>query len=191
MTFVPMADATAGAVADPDEYNRVTNNVRDLDTRMTALATGPANELIKFVIPTQSTALVSGVTTSETDIPKLAITSVPVTVNFWYEFQFAVSPSLSSSGDTADFRLRHTTPVSGTSVGLHRYVSPNTAPTSGQPVVMSYLYKATATGTMSFYLSVVRTSGAGTVAVQQTADIKNYCKMRRVGVTSSIVVEVP
>ena len=189
MANVPMADAVFGALATSAEYNNVTANVRDLNTRLTTVETGPVIGRVRLVHPTQTTPLQTapGVATAA-DIPKLQMLSVPVVSGNVYRFDYRLNLGWSVANDVHLVQLRRTTAVSGTLLGHAQFVS---SVTGVSAVFASITWVANVTGNQSFFVNTLRAAGSGNVYVYQDADHRNYAEMTFLGVSGDGVVTTP
>lgn len=208
MANVPMVDAVFDGIASASEYNNVTANIRDLDTRVTSSSgtitshtSSIANHetrlvaqekdkiLVKAVYPTQNTALTTAGTV-ETDIVKLAVTSLPVTSGKRYRFDYHLNMvgTLGVSSGMA-FNLRTTTPVTGTIIGTSQLCNANG---NGLRNILTFYYTAASTTTVSFYISHALQGGAsGTVQCYQDAVYRNWVEVYDTGTPGNgIVVNV-
>ncbi len=125
--------------------------------------------------------------TTLADLPKLAINDFAITAGRWYEFTARVQANASTANDQFIFKVR-TAPAGGTVLAELRYQVANITGATDQKA-MKRLWKATTTDPAAdFYVSVERTAGSGTLAIQGAGE--TYFSITDIGDIAS-VVEVP
>ncbi len=115
-------------------------------------------------------AVTSGAT--ELDLTKWALTGLSLSLNRYYLWHGMVTFTKTVTGDQFDFRLRSNTALSGTQVG-----QPGFNPTqfgAGDAKEFQILIKGDPAIT-ALYLSVIRTSGTGTLSYYGTTSGWNRC----------------
>lgn len=211
MPFVSVTPAVLGEPASSVENNKIISNCIDLDTRttsntgiithgtsgnaalntrVTALESGGVVGLKRAVYPSQNTSLTGAVTTVETDIPKLQIINLSMTSGVLYRFNYVLNLQTTTHGDAFSIRLRRTNPLVGPLVGTAQYIAPSTGLATNRPSIAFY-WVASSTSTFSFYVSLQRAAGAGSVTCYQDADFRNFVEAFHVGVPGGGVIETP
>lgn len=157
MAIVAMADAVPGTIASSAEYNKVIDNVEDVDKRLIETWAGR-------LVATSGTLLTTSGTTEATITQLTMDTTKPLVSGLFYEAALALSANPSNAGEQFLFRVRHTTALSGTVVAEFRW---NTGPAGFTDTVNFWLpFRVGSTiSNAKLYVSIVRNAGTGTASV--------------------------
>jgi len=143
---------------------------------------------VRSIYPSQTTPLTAAVS-AETDVPKLAFTTVSLLSGHRYEFEYKLNLGTSAAADAFDLNLRKGAAVTGTLVQTCRHIAVATGNFSPTVIVRFYYTAAiTEVGTANFRLSVARSAGGGTIQVYQDATMVNFATMRDMGIPGAGIV---
>lgn len=157
MAIVAMADAVPGTIASSSEYNKIIDNVEDVDKRLIETWAGR-------LVTTAGTLLTTSGTTEATINNLTMDTTKPLTSGQYYELNLAVSANPSNANEQFLFRVRHTTALSGTVIAEFRW---NTGP-AGFTDTVNFSLPIRISSTISnakLYVSILRNAGTGTASV--------------------------
>lgn len=197
MANVPMVDATFDGIASSSEYNNVTANIRDHETRLTSTAstvsthtsqisTLQANKLlVRAVYPTQNTNLTATGISAETDVTKLSATFNTVSGRR-YRFDYSLNTVMTTGTDIFEGRMRLTTALTGTLIGQAQYGVP--VVNAGIKTVLSMYYTAPSSASITVKFSIIRLAGAGTGYIYQDAAYRNFVEIYDTGVPGAGIV---
>ena len=145
--------AEAGALANPADLAGVLAQMPYTAQLMDAVRTNVA-----------ATDVTSG--TTELDLARLAMPGILLETGWLYMADLHIINSRSVAGDEFDFRLRRDTAASGTLLGSAASWAESS--TTGRLFDGRVFFTATG-GSVDLFVSVVRTSGSGTLTVHYTS----------------------
>ncbi len=152
-----MADAIPGTIASSAEYNKVIDNVEDVDKRLLECWAGR-------IVNTAGT-LVTTSGTTEINIPHLAMdTTKSLLAGQVYRFNLTASLNPSINGDQFLFRIRVTTPVTGPLLMELRH-NVNIATYTDTATFSVPFMPGSTLSNAKIYVSAVRNAGTGTMSV--------------------------
>lgn len=114
-----------------------------------------------LLLTTTSSPIATTSGTTELDMPKYAMTGLTIVTNRYYMYRANITFTKTVSSDGFDFRLRANTAVSGSLIGQTGFQPTDSL--SGGDLTYEFMFKGDASYT-ALYLSVVRSSGTGTLS---------------------------
>src|SRR5262245_55477117 len=149
MAQVPMTDAVALATASAAEYNKLIDNIQDLDTRVVAYE-DTGLRLLQGIYPSQNTSIATGITT-EANVVKLQVSSIPVITGHRYLLDYRVNVTQTVAGDLFGANMRLNTALSGTLLASKTVLTNTTA--GGVAVDIPLYFTSAVTGVATLHLS--------------------------------------
>lgn len=122
---------------------------------------------LKGAIPIQAGTYLTTSGGTELALPKMSLAGITLGTNIAMQFQMALHLSGGTAGDTFDFFVRMTTPLSGLLVAQVRHIV-----ASANQHNMTHIYNWVPSGGSitvandSFHLSMARVAGAGVLAIE-------------------------
>lgn len=162
MAIVPMADAVPGAIASSSEYNKLIDNIQDLDSRLKF-------ERLRTITATSNSSSWNSGTEVITNLVASGVNAVTLVSGGIYRVACNFSVQSGSVASTTGYRLRY---VSGTtaptSSGTLIIATPDRLDTAGGGVYRRNLWgEFTAPSSGSFSLAMFGCNPSGDTAVIQ------------------------
>lgn len=159
--FQALASAVENKIISIDSTdNTQSSNISTLQTTVNTLNMRSLGGRIVTTVGTIHT----GITTTETNITKLAFENSSITVGRVYIFNLLLSAQFSAANDSFAVRIRKDTALSGTVLANTAWITQVSGFTHDRPIAVPWI----ATGSdadADFYVSLQRVAGAGTCDV--------------------------
>lgn len=171
--WLAMPDFVDGSNVDEGDLDPLVNNINLL--RQSEQVMGG-----RIVQTAGNLGTTSG--TTELNISQLSIASIPIENGKFYIFGLQIYANASAAANSFIFRVRQNTALTGGVIVSVPLVSVVAGLDDTKTVALPW--KATSTSTMSFFVSVQRAAGAGTISV--FGDLKSAHWIEKMGDDGSV-----